>query len=103
MSMLHQVLRNASRCADLIRISSAEVLSNELLERGYSDCWMAYAHAATQVRRLMSRGQYQASGRWLERRDGYGRARRAIWEEMVHRGMRHEAPLPAPRLASHAE
>jgi hypothetical protein len=101
-NMHETVMRNASRCADLVRIGGAKVLSRELLEQGYSDCWYAYAHAATQVRRLTTRGQYQASGRWLERRDGYGRARRAIWEEMVHRGMRHEAPLPAPRLGSHA-
>jgi hypothetical protein len=102
MNMHETVMRNATRCADLIRIADgAHVLSRELLEQGYSDCWYAYQFAATQVRRLTTRGQYQASGRWLERRDSYGRARRAIWAEMVHRGMRSEAPLPAPRLPVH--
>ena len=95
-------MRNATRCADLVRIGGAGVLSDELLERGYSDCWYSYQFAATQVRRLMSRHQYQASGRWLERRDTYAVARRAIWEEMVRRGLRSEAPLVGPRLTSHA-
>lgn len=101
MKMHEIVMRNASRCADLIRIAGAHVLSRELLEQGYSDCWYAYQHSATQVRRLTTRGQYQASGRWMERRDMYATARRAIWEEMVARGMRSEAPLVGPRLTGH--
>lgn len=98
MTMLDRVMRNASRCADIVRVAGAHVLSDDLLEEGYAHTWLAYQHAATQVRRLTTRGQYQAAGRWLERRDSYGNARRAIWAEMVHRGMRSEAPLPAPRL-----
>lgn len=102
MSMLQRVLRSASRCADIVRIAGAQALNDEILEEGYAHTWLAYQHAATQVRRLTTRGQYQASDRWLDRRDSYATTRRAIWEEMVRRGLRSEAPLVGPRLTDHA-
>src|SRR5215203_3995689 len=45
MNMHETVMRNASRCADLVRVGGAHVLSRELLEQGYSDCWYAYGFA----------------------------------------------------------
>jgi hypothetical protein len=93
-----RVMRNATRCADLIRIGGAGILAKELLESGYTDTWYAYQHCSTVIRSLVSKGNFRRAGVWDERRDLYLKARRAIWQEMLRRGMRQEVPIPTLQL-----
>ncbi|HYW24878.1 MAG TPA: hypothetical protein VE953_11990 [Terriglobales bacterium] len=89
---------NATRCADLVRIAGAVVLSPDLLERGYADLWYAYAHAERTARALRAKGRCEAAGKWQERADSYRIARAALWAELVRRGLRTEAPYVGVRL-----
>jgi hypothetical protein len=98
MNQHEHVMRNATRCADLIRIGTARILASELLESGYTDTWYAYQHCTTVIRSLESKRNYRRAGVWDERRALYRKANAAIWQEMLRRGLRQEVPIPTMQL-----
>jgi len=88
-----QIMTNASRCVDIARIAGIGVLSSDLLEQGYQDCWYAYQHAVTVKRRLSTGRHWRAADVWLEKSINFQKTGRLIWREMVRRGLRKETGI----------
>lgn len=88
-----QKMTNASRCVDIARVAGARVLSSDLLETGYQDCWYAYQHAVTVKRRLSTGRHWRAADVWLEKSIAFQKTGRLLWREMVRRGLRNETGL----------